>query len=246
VAPHIAKGPGAEVEPLPPLTRMVISGDEGPRHGNPQPGIPAQLGGHRVAAVGPGIGVAPVLAAPAMDLLHLADRVSLKCGHHHPVDLARKDLDAHLGDQLFVAGRPGELPGLVQGLGQGLLSVDVQSPLHRPHGDRSVHVIGCRDVHGIEVLLLVEKLAPVLVDPDAGELVLDLSRVPEIDIHHRHELDMPAGRQRMQIRPRHARRSKAGKVKRLAGRHGGMRPKHRGYRQTGCRQPPDCRAARDS
>ena len=64
-----------------------------------------------VVAVGPGVLVAPVLAAPAMDLLHLADRPRLDGRDDRPVDRVRVDLDAHLRDEPLLAAPPGSAAG---------------------------------------------------------------------------------------------------------------------------------------
>ena len=99
---------------------------------------------------------------------------------------------------------PGQLPGLVDRLGQRFLGVDVQPLLHRPHGDRGVHVVGSRDVDRVEVLLLVEQLAPVLVNLHVGEAFLDLAQVSEVDVGDRDELDVRARGERADVGARHA------------------------------------------
>ena len=60
--------------------------------------------GHRVLAVRPRVAVAPVLAAPAVHLLHLADRAGLDRRHDRAMDFVRVDLNAHLRDELLLAG----------------------------------------------------------------------------------------------------------------------------------------------
>ena len=160
------------------------------RHAEPE--IPVQLGRHGIAAVGPWPGITPVFAAPAMDFLHFADRVPLDDFNDHPVNLVRMDLDAHLGDKLLLGRHPGELTCLVDRLRERLLRVDVQAPLHGAHCDRGVHVVRRRNIHRIEVLLLVEKFAQILIDSDVGKFFLDVSSVAKVHIGDRHELDMGA------------------------------------------------------
>ena len=137
------------------------------------------------------------------------------------------DLDPHLGDELFLAGHACQLPGLVDRLGQGFLGVDVQPLLHRPHGDRGVHVVGSGDVDRVEVFLLVEQLAPILVDLHIGEAFLDSAQVSEVDVGDRDQLDVGAGGERADVGGRHARGPKAGVVKGFA-RCGGRVGAHHG------------------
>ena len=171
VAAHVAEGAGAEVEPLPPLAGVIVAGDERPLRRHAEPAVPVQLGrapGRCGRAVGSAI--APVLAAPAMDLLHLADGAAWIVATTIRWTSCEWIWMPIWVTSFFSLRRPGQLAGLVDRLGQRLLGVDVQPLLHRPHGDRGVHVVRRRDVDRVEVLLLVEQLAPVLVDPDVGEL----------------------------------------------------------------------------
>ena len=176
MAAHVAERAGAEVEPFPPVSRMVIPLQERPLGRHAEPGVPVQVRRHRVGAVGPRVPVAPLFPAPAMNLAHLADRALLDGRHDRPVDRMGVDLDAHLGDQALLARHPGHLPGFVDGPRERLLGVDVQALLQRPHRDRGVHVVGRRDVDRVEVLFLVEQLAPVLVDMHVGEKLDQLCR----------------------------------------------------------------------
>ena len=190
--------------------------------GHAQPGVPVEAGRDRVVAVGPGVAVAPVLAAPAMDLLDLADRAGLDRRGDRAVDRRGVELDAHLGDELLLARHPGHLPGLVDRLRERLLGVDVQPALQRAHGDRGVHVVRGRDVDRVEVLLLVEQLAPVLVDLHVGEALLDLRGIPQVDVGHGDELDVRAGGDRADVGAGHARGAEAGVIDGLARRGAGV------------------------
>ncbi len=79
-----------------------------------------------------------------------------------------------------------------------------------------VHVVGSGDVDRVEVFLLVEQLAPVLVDLHIGESLLDLAQVSEIDVGDRDQLDVGARGERADVGGRHARGPKARVVKGFA------------------------------
>src|SRR5262249_2308613 len=96
VAGHVAERAGAEVEPLAPLARVVVAFEERPLGRPAQPDVPVEVRRDRVGAVRPGGPGPPLLAAPAVDLLYLADRPLLDRGDDTPVDLAGVALDAHL------------------------------------------------------------------------------------------------------------------------------------------------------
>jgi hypothetical protein len=167
---------------LAPLARVVVAFEERPLDRHAQPDVPAEVRRDRVGAVRSGVPVPPLLAAPAVDLLYLADRPLLDGGDDTPVDLAGVALDAHLRDGLLLRRHAGQLPGLVEVMGQRLLGVDVQALLHRPYRDRGVHVVRRGDVHRVEGLLLVEQLPPVLVDLHVGELPLDLGGAAQVHV----------------------------------------------------------------
>ena len=85
-----------------------------------------------------------------MDLLDLADRPALNQLDGHAVLDRGMDLDAHLRDDLRLAGGGGHLPGLVDLVRQRLLAVDVLAAEDRRHGDGGVHVVGRGDVDGVD------------------------------------------------------------------------------------------------
>ena len=63
-----------------------------------------------------------------------------------------------------------------------------------------MHVIGDRDVHRVDVLLfLLEQLAPVLIDADLGESLLQRHDAAEIDIGHGDELERRVPRERPHV-----------------------------------------------
>jgi len=204
VAAHVAEGAGAEIEPFAPFTWVVIAGDEWAFGGDSEPGVPIEAAGRHVDAGGAGVTVAPLLAAPAMDLTDFADGAFLDECDDGAVDHMGVDLDAHLGDKFFVSGQFGELSGLVNGLGEGFLGVDMQAPLHGGHGDGCVHVVGRGNVGAIEALFLVEKFAPILVTVDAWEAFLDFAKACGVDIGNGDQLEVFAGGEGVNVCQCHA------------------------------------------
>ena len=102
---HVAECPGAEVEPLAPFLGVVVAGQVRTLLGHAEPKIPVQLLGYRVGSIGTRMFVSPMLAAPTVDFLHLADRRRLDRRHDLAVNLVRVDLDPHLRDRLLLARR---------------------------------------------------------------------------------------------------------------------------------------------
>ena len=100
---------------------------------------------------------------PAVHLAHLADGAGLEPLLHQAQALFRVALVAHLRDDLVLPRRLGQGAGLGDGAGHRLLHVDVLAELHRLHRDEGVHVIGRRDEDRVDVLLLLEHHAEVLV-----------------------------------------------------------------------------------
>ena len=100
---------------------------------------------------------------PGVHLAHLADGAGLEPLLHQAQPLFRVALIAHLRDDLVLARRFGQGARLADGAGQRLLHVDVLAELHRRHGHEGVRVIGRRDDDRVDVLLLLEHHAVVLV-----------------------------------------------------------------------------------
>ena len=76
-------------------------------------------------------------------------------------------------------------------LQSGFCDVDGLAALHRLHRHEAVHVIGHRDVHRVDVLvLLLEQLAPVLVDANLRESAAAAARIAaQIDVGDGDELE---------------------------------------------------------
>jgi hypothetical protein len=132
---------------------------------------------------------------------------------------ARRDLDPHLRGELLPARILGERARFPERGAERLLHVDGLSALHRLERDEAVHVIGRRDVHGVDVLvLLLEELAPVLVHANLRKPLLKPLEPSEIDIGHRDEIERRVFGKREQVAERLARGADA------------RMPQHRGRR----------------
>ena len=92
-----------------------------------------------------------------------ADGAGLEPLLHQAQALFGVALVAHLRDDLVLPRRLGQRPGLADGARQRLLHVDVLAQLHRGHRDQGVRVIRRGDEHRVDVLLLLEHHAVVLV-----------------------------------------------------------------------------------
>ena len=82
-------------------------------------------------------------------------------------------------------GKLAEATRLLQGAGEGFLTIDVLAELHRRHCDGRVQVVGCADHDRVDLLVfLVEKFAPVLENLRAGMGLVELLGAAEIDLGH--------------------------------------------------------------
>ena len=82
-------------------------------------------------------------------------------------------------------GKLAEATRLLQGAGEGFLTIDVLAELHRRHCDWRVQVVGCADHDRVDLLVfLVEKFAPVLENLRAGMGLVELLGAAEIDLGH--------------------------------------------------------------
>ena len=98
-------------------------------------------------------------------------------------------LVAHLRNDAGGAGGLSERAGLAEGVGEGLLHVDMFACPDRGHGGDGVGVIGGADGAGVDVLgLLVEHHPEILVarglgmgvEGAAGALVVDIAKCDDI------------------------------------------------------------------
>ena len=97
-----------------------------------------------------------------MDFRDLADHTPPDQLDDAPAIVAGVALVAHLGDQAGVlSGQRQQAAALLDGVGQRLLHIDVDTALHRHTGGHGVVVVGRGDEDGVDVLLRVEHLAVV-------------------------------------------------------------------------------------
>ena len=108
--------------------------------------------------------------------VHVANRTNRARSHpllHQAQAFFRVALVAHLRHDLVFPCRLGQRPRLADGARQRLLHVDVLPELHRRHRDDGVIVIGRGDDDRVDVFLLLEHLAEVLVQHRLRELLGD-------------------------------------------------------------------------
>ena len=124
-------------------------------------------------------------------------------------------LVAHLGHDLVLAGRLGQHAGLVDAVGQGLLDIDVLAAPDGRQGDDGVGVVGRGHDDRVDVLLLVEHDAEILVGLGLGILGEGLGRIAAgIDIAEGDDVFALAGGQ---VAGAHAADADAGDVQPLTG-----------------------------
>ena len=212
VAAHVTKCAGAEVEAHAPVFRMIVSAaDERTLGADAEPQVPVKTLRHGIGLVRPGRRVAPCLGRPCVDVLDFTDRAVLDdlCGH--PIINRGMDLDAHLRDDLLFLGQFGHAADLIQAVGERFLAIEVFAQLHGADAHGCVHVIGGGDVHAVDVAcLLVEHLAPVLIEARLGKFRAGRSCLGEIHIAERHNLDVLAVRDMREVGLGHAAQTEAG------------------------------------
>jgi hypothetical protein len=119
---------------------------------------------------------------PSVDVAHNADSARSNDLHRLPEGGTAGPLIPHLGGDLALRRRLAHQAGLVDRARQRFFDVHVFPHPHGGHGDRRVHVVGSADDNGIDVLLLVQHLAEVVVprrlrillEIRSGVLVVDL------------------------------------------------------------------------
>ena len=104
-------------------------------------------------------------------------------------------LDAHLGDDAGFLRRLGQHAGFVNVMGERFLAEDVFAQLHRRHADHRVRVVGRSDEHGIDVLLLLQHHAVVLVSRGVGKRIEGFRGVAVVHIAERDDVSRTAGGQ---------------------------------------------------
>lgn len=220
VAAHVANGAGAELEAFAPVDRMIIFvADEGPIRANTQPKIPIEAFGNRIRDIGARRGVAPGFWAPGMHFFDLADDAIADELNGHAIMADRVDLDAHLGDQPFFMRELGKRARFVEIVRERFLAINMFAELHRAHSGRRVHVVGQRNIHGIDVFaLFIEELAPILIDFDVRKALLELFGAIEIDFRNGDEFEVIEFGELVDVRASLARATKAGVAEDAVGR----------------------------
>ena len=143
------------------------------------------------------------------------------------------NLDAHLGNQFLPLRILRQPAGLEQVVRQRLLTIDVLAPLHGAHRYDRMHVVGRGDVHRIETpVFLIQQLAPVLIDPDLGKLLLEFHRAAQIHVRHGDQFELLEPCQLVDVLRGHAAGAKAGVTEQAVARasHQVLRYKRRGQR----------------
>ena len=123
MAAHVTKGAGAVIETLAPLAGVVVAIYKIVLRGYAAPGVPIQACGYLVFFVGSGVRVAPLLAAPSVDLGDFSNCALMNEFHSLAVSLARVDLDTHLSDQFIGCGKFTKLAALEHIMGERFLHV---------------------------------------------------------------------------------------------------------------------------
>ena len=174
MAAHVADAAVAEVPPLLPAhaAAAVVRGVIGALGRGAEPEVPVEpLGGLEVGVGGGRLGVGAAAAAPDVALFDGADGAALDQLDDAAVVGLGVNLRALLGGELAVGLEHGfaQGAGLVDGVGDRLLAVDVFAELERVVAHERVRVVGGRADDGVEVLRVVHQPSPVGVDLGLGE-----------------------------------------------------------------------------
>ena len=101
-----------------------------------------------------------------MDVAHLPDRPAAEEFHEPEVAGMLVVLRPHLGRQPLLGRELGNEPRLLDGVGEGLLAVDMEAAAEGADSGRGVVVVGGGDDDGVE--LLVGKHRPVVGESGGG------------------------------------------------------------------------------
>ena len=228
VAAHVAEGPGAKIDPAAPRVGAV-SRVVGTLGNGAEPEIPIEGGGDRRRAGGSADPLLPEAAGPigpGVDFADVADDAGLDPFVREPRPFGGVPLVAHLRDHARPARRLGDGAGLPEGVGEGLLDVDVLAGGDGGHGGDGVGVIGGADGAGVDVLrLLVEHLPEVLVARRLGVGVEGAAGPLVVDITQRDDIRAELG-EGGDVAPSHAAGTDAGEVDALTRRHVPFPPQH--------------------
>ena len=102
--------------------------------------------------------------------------------------LAGMALIAHLGDAFGLRSHVAHGTGLGDGVGEGLLHIDVASGAHGHDACRCMHVVRRGHEHGVDVLLLVDQFAVIAVELGIRVFFDRASGVIQIDVTKGHNV----------------------------------------------------------
>ena len=98
------------------------------------------------------------------------------------VTLKSHPLVAHLGGDLGVSRRLAKRPGFVDGASQRLFTIDVLAGFDGRHGRDGVNMIGSRHDDGVNIALLFQHDAKVLMEPGFWKIALRAGRARLINV----------------------------------------------------------------
>jgi len=135
-----------------------------------------------------------------MPFLNLADGPIPEHLHRHTIRHMRMNLNAHLRNHLRLPRRQDHLPGFIHFMRQRFLAIHMLAFFDRRHRDRGVHMIGGRDIDGIDfIALFFQQFPPVTILTGIGQARRRLIQIILIHITDRHHVQLAAGQQASHI-----------------------------------------------
>lgn len=159
---HVAEGTGAKIPITAPgeggQLRAVVAEGSGS-----DPEVPVDVGWHLLFCGPGGNALRPDgTVGPGVDFDDVSDESSADEFDNTAHVVIGVGLVAHLGDDFRLLGEFGEVAGLPDPVGEGLLAVDGAAFEHGGGGSEGVDVVGCGDRDGIDfVAFCLDHLAPV-------------------------------------------------------------------------------------
>jgi len=112
------------------------------------------------------------------------------------------NLNSHLRNERTIMRKLRHSADFMQVVRQGFLAVNVFAQLHRAHGNRRMHVIGCRDINRINIFSFgIQQLPPVLINLNVREPSLQFIGALQVHFRHRHKLQFFEFCQFVDVRP---------------------------------------------
>ena len=184
---------------------------------NAKPQVPIDVIRHDINLVRTTRGAAtPRLADPEMRFVHLADHAATQRRNRCAVGTVTVDLRTHLRDDASLRRQIRHLAALIQIVRDRLLTIDVLAKTHRGQRNRTMHMVGCRDNDGIDVLAhRVEHLAIVRERLGACILLGRVAKVVGVDVAQRGDVHVLAAGGRVEIAAPHTANADACDVQRF-------------------------------